>query len=237
VEVIVGDSGSGDATRSAYRDIGLPWLAVDGPFNFARVCNALAAVARGEHLLFLNNDTTALTADWLRRLLASSPRGALGAVLVFPESRRLQHVGVEAVPVETARDAPHGFPSAASDRAEFPILVQHIGVGTPLDQVGSLDLSRLIAVTGAWLSTPCACFRALGGFDERYETDLQDADYCLRLRAAGLSVECATDIVFTHAQSATRGAYAWPHADWSLFLSRWRAQLESCLEQGAPSRL
>jgi GT2 family glycosyltransferase len=228
IEVIVGDSGSGDATRTAYCDIGLPWLAVDGPFNFARVCNALAAEARGEHLLFLNNDTTALTGDWLPRVLASPPLGVLGALLVFPASRRLQHAGVEVVSLNTARETPHGFPVAASDRADVPILVQHIGVGTPLDEVASLDRSRLMAVTGAWLSTPRACFRALGGFDERYETDLQDADYCLRLRATGLPVTCATDIVFTHAQSATRGAYAWPRADWTLFLSRWKAQLEAC---------
>ena len=67
-----------------------------------------------------------------------------------------------------------------------------------------------------------------GGFDERYETDLQDTDYCLRVGARGLPVTCAGDIVFTHAQSATRGVYAHPHADWSLFRSRWAPVLETC---------
>jgi len=226
IEVVIGDSGREGSTRSGCHEIGLQCVSIPQPFNFARACNAMAAKVRGAYLLFLNDDTKAVSQDWLDRLLAAHPAGVLGALLVFPESRTLQHAGVEVIRVTGDSDLPVGYREAAR-HGDVPVMVRHLGVGVPLAGAARLDYSRSMAVTGAFLCTPRSCFEALGGFDERYETDLQDVDYCLRVRAAGLPVSCETDIVFTHAQSATRGAYPFPRADWDLFLSRWRTELEA----------
>ena len=58
--------------------------------------NQGAALAAGEHLLFLNDDTEVIASDWLERLLEFSQQpavGTVGAKLFFP-SGRIQHAGV-----------------------------------------------------------------------------------------------------------------------------------------------
>ena len=60
------------------------------PFNFSRLCNAGAEQARGDYLLFLNNDTCVLSPDWLERMLcvACQPGvGAVAATLLIPTGR------------------------------------------------------------------------------------------------------------------------------------------------------
>src|SRR5262249_40898206 len=67
-----------------------------GEFNFSRLCNAGAARASGEFLLFLNNDTESLTRDWLEQMmkLAADPAvGIVGATLLYPD-RTIQHAGI-----------------------------------------------------------------------------------------------------------------------------------------------
>ena len=65
-------------------------------FNWSTVNNLGAERANGEHLLFLNDDTEVMTADWLEAMLEYSQQpdiGAVGAKLLFPDGG-LQHVGV-----------------------------------------------------------------------------------------------------------------------------------------------
>jgi GT2 family glycosyltransferase len=71
-------------------------LTWDRPFNYAAVNNFAAAQARGEVLLFLNNDVEVIGADWLERLLEHALRpevGAVGAKLYYPDDK-VQHAGV-----------------------------------------------------------------------------------------------------------------------------------------------
>ena len=65
-------------------------------FNYSAINNFAARHARGDHLLFLNNDTQVITRGWLREMLMFSQRpdvGAVGAKLFF-EDDTLQHYGV-----------------------------------------------------------------------------------------------------------------------------------------------
>ena len=63
--------------------------------GFVGSCNAGAAIARGEFVLFLNNDTV-VTAGWLEALLRvfdeEPDAGLVGARLVYPDGR-LQEAG------------------------------------------------------------------------------------------------------------------------------------------------
>ena len=124
-------------------------------------------------LLFLNNDIEALAPGWLNALCAQAVRpdvGVVGARLLYPD-RRLQHCGVVI-----------GLGGAAG----------HVFAGLQPDEPGYLHMAvttrECTAVTGACLATRRTVFEDLQGFDESLGIDLNDIDYCLRARQAGLWV-------------------------------------------------
>jgi O-antigen biosynthesis protein len=95
-EVIVVDDCSSDQTPdylSACRGIRVIRNAENS--GFIRSCNAGAEAARGDYLVFLNNDTT-VTAGWLDALIGTFDQiedaGIVGARLVYPDGR-LQEAG------------------------------------------------------------------------------------------------------------------------------------------------
>ena len=106
-EVIVVDNGSTDGTGEWLRELEakgeLRALLHLENLGFARACNAGAAAARGELLLFLNNDTE-VTDGWLEpltRTLADDPYvGAVGSRLLFPDGT-IQHAGVALILADT----------------------------------------------------------------------------------------------------------------------------------------
>jgi GT2 family glycosyltransferase len=222
VEVIIGDTDSRAPTRAVLERLGLRTVHLRGPFNFARACNAMATAARGERLLFLNSDTGAETQDWVDRLLEASEDQVVGAALVYPGSRRLQHAGVGVLRI-TRPWEPSAYPSVR--RWDAPgLALCNLAQGRPVATL-SCEPVEVLAVTGAFLSTSRRRFDLLRGFDERYEVDLQDIDYCLRARADGMRVICRSDIVFSHVHSGTRGRYRFPRHDWARFLNMWGEEL------------
>ena len=95
-EVIVVDDGSSDATPAQLAQIdGIHPLRNERNLGFIGSCNAGAAAASGEYVLFLNNDTV-VTHGWLDALIAcfaeEADAGLVGAKLVYPDGR-LQEAG------------------------------------------------------------------------------------------------------------------------------------------------
>ncbi len=125
-------------------------VAVEGPFNFARLNNVAAANADSEFLCLLNNDIEARDDAWLAEMLSrmAADVGAVGALLLYP-SGVVQHGGVVLGPHFAAA---HAF----NDR-----IAADPGYG---------DLLRVArqcsAVTAACLVTRRADYLAVGGMDE-----------------------------------------------------------------------
>jgi GT2 family glycosyltransferase len=224
VEVIIGDTGSTEQTLELYSRLGLRTASISPPFNFSRACNAMARLANGDGLLFLNSDTRAVTPDWVQRLRSSSDNEIVGAALVYPGTRRLQHAGIEVAPARGFLH-PNAYRPHRRHRTRVSFALQNIGTGARLETIGSRP-ANVVAVTGAFLHTSRTRFDSLGGFDEAYRSDLQDVDYCLRARAHGMQVICRRDIVFSHKHAASRGRYRFPLDDWRLFIERWEPELE-----------
>ena len=66
------------------------------PFNYSRLNNEAARIARGDLLLFLNNDVEVITEDWLTLMAGEAERkeiGAVGVKLLYPDDT-VQHAGV-----------------------------------------------------------------------------------------------------------------------------------------------
>jgi GT2 family glycosyltransferase len=194
-ELILVDNGSSDpALRRWLRRMRRRGRAVvvrcPGPFNFSWLCNEGARRAAGDYLLFLNNDTEVLNADWLERLLrlACLPRvGIVGATLLYPDGT-VQHAGLHPVPGGRWVHAHRGRP--ADDPGEH----------------GDLQSPRAVpGVTGACLMIRRELFWSLGGFDERLPVTYGDVELCCRIRARGLQVVVTPHARLLHFEGMTRG--------------------------------
>ena len=201
-EVVLVDSGSTNPHTLAFYeelrgDSRVRLVQYAGEFNYSRANNQGAADARGDLLLFLNNDTEVRTADWLDELVGWIERpevGVVGCRLVRPDGTT-QHAGIA---IGVGGHGSHLFD----------------GDVTPTyGPFGSSEWYRdLMAVTGACLMTRRAVFTLVGGFDEHYRIGFSDITYCVTAHARGLRVVYTPWTTMLHHEGASRG-YALPVAD------------------------
>jgi GT2 family glycosyltransferase len=176
------------------------------PFNWAAVNNLAAQSAKGDHLLFLNDDMEVITPDWLQALLEQSQRpeiGAVGGKLLFADGR-IQHVGV-ALQNQTPG---HPFYGADPDNMGYRSS-NHI-------------IRNCLAVTGACLMTPARLFHDLGGFDTSFKLNYNDVDYCLKVIASGLRVVFTPYAQLYHLESMTKSKYF--SEELTALQSKWSTQ-------------
>jgi GT2 family glycosyltransferase len=163
----------------------------DVPFNYSNIVNFAAAQASGEHLLFLNNDTKIISAEWLEAMLEHSQRpevGVVGAKLLY-EDNTVQHAGVI---VGLGGVAGHSHLFAASDDPGYFRRAQLI--------------QNLSAVTFACAMTRRDVFEQIGGLNERdLKIAFNDVDYCLRVREAGYQIVYTPFALLYHFESKSRG--------------------------------
>ena len=193
-EIVLVDNGSSPENREridAYcRVHSIQYVYEPMPFNFARMCNLGAEHAKGEFLLFLNDDIEVIQPDWLGRMAgqAALPHtGAVGAKLYYPGGRIIQHAGV----INVGMGPSHAL--LGKDDAE----VYYYGRNR-------LDYNCL-AVTAACLMVQTAKFRQVGGFDESLAVAFNDVDLCMKLHEAGYDNVIRNDVCLIHHESASRG--------------------------------
>ncbi|PJM76098.1 glycosyltransferase [Bifidobacterium simiarum] len=164
---------------------------IDIPFNFSRINNLAAKTAKGEYLLFLNDDTEVIAPDWMTRMLSFAQLdrvGVVGAKLYYP-TETIQHAGIVL-----------GLGGAAG----------HIQVGFPRGYLGYFG--RLIenvnyyAVTAACCMVKADDFWAVDGFDEKLAVAYNDVDLCIRIHdRLGRDNVWAHEAELYHYESVTRG--------------------------------
>jgi glycosyltransferase involved in cell wall biosynthesis len=195
-EVIVVDNGSvEDETKKFLRrseSAGSIRVVVEtSPFNYSRLNNRAAAEARGEVLVFLNNDTEIDDPGWLTEMSSHAVRsevGAVGARLWYPDGT-LQHGGVI---LGLGGVAGHAFP--------------HIPRGHPGYFNRAMLQQNCSAVTGACMAMRKSVFEELGGFDEEnLGVSFNDIDLCLRLTQHGYRIVWTPYVNLIHHESASRG--------------------------------
>ncbi|CAN5269068.1 glycosyltransferase family 2 protein [soil metagenome] len=194
-ELLVVENGSTEpATHAYYRELAkqphvriLEWTK---PFNYAAVNNYAATEAKGELLLFLNNDVEAINPDWLEAMvkLAVQPGvGAVGAKLYYADDT-VQHAGIVVGMGGVAGHSHLAFPRAAAGHMQRLLITQNVA-----------------AVTGACLLTPKAVFDSIAGFDEGFVLAFNDVDLCLQILKAGHRVVWTPEAELYHLESKTRG--------------------------------
>jgi GT2 family glycosyltransferase len=210
-EVIVGDNETIDPAALAVMDrFPIRKLHLPGPFHFARFNNRMAAEARGDYLVLLNNDTEVIRHDWIQHLLLFaelSDVGAAGPLLLYPNGS-VQHAGVILGPRGTADHVSRGFSSDADGYA------------------GSLSCTREVsAVTGACLMVQRHKFQACGGLNEEFRRHYEDVDFCMRLRKRGFRIIYVAGTALIHHESMTRGSL-YSMTDRALLLDYWEPDIQ-----------
>ena len=213
-EVVVVDDASPDDSLAMLRQVaGIRLHARAANGGFIAACNDGTALARGEVLVFLNNDTVPQP-GWLDALLgtfdAHPDVGLVGAQLVYPDGR-LQEAG--GVVFADGSGWNYGrFEDPADCRFQY--------------------LRDADYVSGAALAIPRALFQRLGGFDARYAPAYyEDTDLAFAVRAAGLRVLYQPAAVVVHDEGATSGTdiATGPKAaqarNQAVFADKWRDAL------------
>jgi GT2 family glycosyltransferase len=195
-EIVIMDNGSThvDAVRTlryfAAQD-GIRVVPHNQPFNYSELNNIGVRHSQGDILLFLNDDTEVLSPDWLERMVGYAQLdhvGAVGAKLLYPNTRRVQHNGV----LNLAAGPGHAF---IHDDADSPGYFMR-----------NLLEWNWLAVTGACLMVERRKFETVGGFDEKLPIAYNDVKLCFDLIDHGYYNVVCPVVELTHHESLTRGA-------------------------------
>ena len=226
IEVLIADNGSQEPETLALfgqwrGDPRVRIIPMPGPFNYSRINNQAVALARGEIVVLLNNDTEIIGPGWLREMVSHAIRpgvGAVGAKLLY-EDNTIQHAGIL---------LGIGWPYGVAG---------HVYRGNGRDEAGPFGQLSVVraasAVTAACLAVRRDLFLEIGGLDERnLMVAFNDVDLCLRLCSAGYRNVWTPFAELYHKESASRGEdmehekFRRFQAEIDFMRSRWAKQLD-----------
>jgi len=203
-EIIVVDDASTDDTPQLLADASAVSKTITHSQNqgFATSCNHGAAVASGEFLVFLNNDTIP-SRGWLEAMVGYAdlhPEAAVvGSKLLYPDNT-VQHAGVVICQDRYPRHIYAGFPSshpAVNKSRPFQI------------------------VTAACMLVRRRGFGQAGGFYPAFRNGFEDVDFCLRLGQLGHEVHYCAESVVQHLESVSPGRFKHAGANVALYREKW----------------
>ena len=221
-EVIVVDDASPDDSLANLRAIdGIRVHARAANGGFIAACNDGASLARGDVLIFLNNDTVPQP-GWLDALLDTfdthPDAGLVGAKLLYPDGRLQEAGGV-----------------VFADGSGW-----NYGRFDDPDDCRYAYLRDADYVSGAAIAIPRVLFEKSGGFDTRYAPAYyEDTDLAFGVRATGPRVLLQPASVVVHDEGATSGTdiNTGPKAaqvrNQAVFAAKWRDALTTQLPAGS----
>jgi GT2 family glycosyltransferase/glycosyltransferase involved in cell wall biosynthesis len=220
-EVIVVDDCSTDSTRECISSLpGVRYLRNESNQGFIASCNRGAGVARGEYLVFLNNDTT-VSPGWLENLLETfnlkPEAGLVGSKLVYPDGRLQEAGGI------IWRDG------SGWNRGKF-------------QDAGRPEYNYLREVhycSAASIMIPKSLFDQVGGFDLKYAPAYyEDTDLAFKVAQTGRKVFYQPLSVVTHYEGITSGtdlsagAKRYQEVNRKTFVENWTTVLAALPENG-----
>lgn len=164
---------------------------LDIPFNYSKLNNFGVEQAKGDYLLFLNNDVEVITEDWIEGMVEQAQRnsiGAVGAMLLYPD-HKIQHggviLGIRGVASHSHKNFVYGEPGYTNQL---------------------ISTNNYSAVTAACLMCRREVFTQVNGFDETLPVTFNDVDFCLKIRHQDYHNVWLPHVVLYHHESQSRGA-------------------------------
>lgn len=178
--------------KSKYKNFKV--LRLECPFNYSYINNEGVKVAKGEYILLLNNDIEIIQPDWLTKMMGYASLnhvGCVGAQLLYPKNRLIQHSGVV---TGCCGIAVHVFNFQPSDSSNS-------------GYVGRLAIPyNYSCVTGACLLVKKSKFEEVKGLDEKLKVALNDVDFCVKLIDKGYFNVLLPQVKLIHYESLSRGS-------------------------------
>lgn len=195
-EIVIVDNGSSEANMKKYKELadkyGCTYFHEIKEFNFSYMCNLGASLAKGDLLLFLNDDIEIPEGqgEWMTIMAGQaqvSYTGAVGAKLIYPNTNLIQHVGVINLPIGPGH-AFHRFDDSLNFYWGRNILDYNFSI-----------------VTGACLMLDRKKYEEIGRFDETFPVAYNDVELCFKLIEHGYYNVLRNDIKLVHHESVSRG--------------------------------
>lgn len=237
-EIVIVDNGSTDPVTRDYLadlDCRLPRVQIvsyNKPYNPPAIANAAAALCESDYLLFLDNDTEAISEGAISALLADCLRsdvGVVGAKLLYPDDT-IQHAGIMVGAYGSAGNIAVNMARSAEGYAKRLICSSNVS-----------------AVSSAVMMVKRSVFKEVGGFDERFVVSCHDVDFCLKVNKAGYRVVYDGGIEFYHQENATSGhtlsdqqllraerERAFLHYRWPRYFIKGDPYFSECLDKDSP---
>jgi GT2 family glycosyltransferase len=183
-------------------------VAGEGSFSFSGAVNRGVAHARGELVLFLNDDVQVIDEDFLETMVGLTQAddvGAVGCRLLYGDGT-LQHAG-------------HVYNGGAF----------HVFHGRGTEEPGPNGLllvdREVSGVTAACMLVKRDVFEEVGGFSRQFPLNYNDVDFCLKVRRQGYRILYTPHASLYHFESATRRNEV-TGAEHDAIRERWQHELD-----------
>ncbi|HFU76500.1 MAG TPA: glycosyltransferase [Arcobacter sp.] len=160
------------------------------PFNYSTINNYAVLYAKGEYVLFLNNDVEIINYNWIEEMLQHAQRpdiGVVGAKLYYDDDT-IQHAGIILGLGGIAGHSHKHF--HRQDRGYYSRLK---------------ITQNYSAVTGACMLVSKEIFNDVNGFDEDLAVAFNDVDFSLKVKEKGYRNLWTPYTELYHYESKTRG--------------------------------
>ena len=187
-EVIIADDCSTDFTKDITKVVeGVNAKKAPTNLKFLLNCNNAAKSARGQYILFLNNDTQ-VQKDWLKHLVdlieSDSNIGMVGSKLVYPDGLLQEAGGI-----------------VWKDGSAWNYGNRQDGNASEYNYVKEVDY-----ISGAAIMIRHSLWDELGGFDESFiPAYYEDTDLAFQVRRAGYKVLYQPKSVVVHFEGVSNG--------------------------------